>query len=222
MVFDVADVDHPKLLGRSPIYGSPVEMVVRDGIASVVVADWYGTMEDGTPFHGSIVRGIDARDPANMKVTGEALLGGWVRDTRVVGDVLYAVTEKYPYDYGWYGLDGGAVSGTATSSGPKVSVASVNFAGGDVTAIDNYDVPGWGGVFHVTSSAILLASDVVTGTDQFGGTSTGQSELRYLDISDPGGEIRERGSVIVDGSVQSWGADSDEQQRAHDHERRFQ
>jgi hypothetical protein len=89
MVFDVSDVDHPQLLGRSPIYGSPVEMIVRNGVASVVVADWYGTMDDGTPFHGSIVRGIDATDPANMQVLGEAKLGGWVRDTRVVGDVLY-------------------------------------------------------------------------------------------------------------------------------------
>lgn len=206
MVFDVTDVDQPKLLGRSPIYGSPVEMVVRDGIANVVVADWYGTMDNGTPFHGSIVRGIDARDPANMKVTGEALLGGWVRDTRVVGDVLYAVTEKYEYDYGWYGGGEGEVA-TGGGGGPKVSVASVNFAGGDITAIDSYDVPGWGGVFHVTSSAILLASDVVTDADRFNGTSSGKSELRYLDISDPGGELHERGAVIVDGSVQSWGAD---------------
>jgi hypothetical protein len=212
MVFDVTDVDQPKLLGRSPIYGSPVEMVVRNGIASVVVADWYGKMEDGSPFHGSIVRGIDARDPANMKITGEALLGGWVRDTRVVGDVLYAVTEKSAYDYGWYGrgAEGDvAIGGVATSTGgSKVSVSSVNFADGQISAIDSYDVPGWGGVFHVTASAILLASDVVTNQDEYGnGTSTGQSQLRYLDISDPGGEIQERGAVIVDGSVQSWGAD---------------
>ena len=33
-----------------------------------------------------------------MKILGQAVLGGWVRDTRVVGDVLYAVTEQYPYD----------------------------------------------------------------------------------------------------------------------------
>ena len=68
MVFDVSDVDHPKLLGRSPIFGSPVEMIVRNGIAVVVVADWYGQMDDGTPFHGSIVRGLDATDPTNIKV----------------------------------------------------------------------------------------------------------------------------------------------------------
>ena len=79
MVFDVSDVDHPKMLGRSAIYGSPVEMLVRNGIAIVVVADWYGQLDDGTPFHGSIVRGLDATDPTNIKVLGEAKLGGWVQ-----------------------------------------------------------------------------------------------------------------------------------------------
>ena len=32
---------------------------------------------------------------------GEAKLGGWVRDDRVVGDVLYAVSEDYGWVYGW-------------------------------------------------------------------------------------------------------------------------
>jgi hypothetical protein len=209
MVFDVSDVDQPRLLGRSPIYGSPIEMVVRDGLASVVVADWYGTMADGTPFHGSIVRGIDARDPANMKVTGEAMLGGWVRDTRVVGDVLYAVTEKYPWDYGWYGrLQDGAVN-TGGPNRAQVTVASVSFGGGEIAAVDEYLVPGYGGVFNVTPNAIMLASDVLTDVNQYGSwTSTGQSELRYLDISDPGGQIVERGTATVPGSLQSWGADN--------------
>ena len=102
MVFDVSNVDAPKLLGRSAIYGSPVEMIVRNGVASVVVADWYGTDESGQPFYGSIVRGIDATDPGQMKILGEARLGGWVRDTRVVGDVLYAVTEDYGSAFGGY------------------------------------------------------------------------------------------------------------------------
>lgn len=209
MVFDVSDVDQPKLLGRSPIYGTPVEMVVRDGIASVVVADWYGTMDDGTPFHGSIVRGIDARDPAHIEITGEALLGGWVRDTRVVGDVLYAVTEKYPWDYGWWGLSNDGATAVGGPNTVKVSVASVSFAGGEISAVDSYEVPGYGGVFNVTPSAILLASDVLANVDQYGyGTSTGQSQLTYLDISDPAGAIVERGTVVVDGSVQSWGADN--------------
>ena len=209
MVFDVSDVDHPALLGRSAIYGEPVEMVVHDGIANVVVADWYGTMDDGTPFHGSIVRGIDARDPSNIAITGEAYLGGWVSDTRVVGDVIYAVTEKYPYDYGWYG--GVATGGTTTNgaTGPSVSVSSVSFANAQVAAVDHYDVPGYGGVFHVTQNAILLASEVVGAPDQYGNTQpTGQTELSYLDISDPGGQIKLRGAAAVQGSVQTYGADN--------------
>jgi len=77
MVFDVSDIDHPKLLGRSPIFGSPVEMVVRNGVAIVVVADWYGRTDDGAPFHGSVVRGIDASDPATCgsSVTPSSAVG---------------------------------------------------------------------------------------------------------------------------------------------------
>src|SRR5262245_9918141 len=67
MVFDVTNVDRPRLLGRAPIFGSPVEMVVRNGVATVVVADWYGALADGSPFHGSIVRGLDATDPAHIR-----------------------------------------------------------------------------------------------------------------------------------------------------------
>ena len=80
MVFDVTNVDQPKLLGRSAdLRRARCEMVVNNGIAVVVVADWYGQMDDGTPFHGSIVRGLDATDPSNIKVLGEAKLGGWVQ-----------------------------------------------------------------------------------------------------------------------------------------------
>jgi len=96
MVFDVTNPDRPRMLGRSPIFGNPVDMIVRSGIAIVVIGDWFGRLDDGTPFHGSIVRGIDASDPANIRILGEAKLGGWVQDTRVVGDVLYAVGLAWP------------------------------------------------------------------------------------------------------------------------------
>lgn len=204
MVFDVSDVAHPKLLGRSPIYGHPVEMIVRNGVASVVVADWYGKMEDGTPFHGSIVRGIDANDPANMKITGEARLGGWVRDTRVVGDVIYAVSE----DYGWhYGYEEGYADGVASNRGSKVVVSAVSFANGTVKQTGKHEVPGYGGVFHVTASAIMFAHDVTTNTNGYE-QPNGQTELQYIDISDAAGSIVPRGRITVNGRVQGWGADN--------------
>jgi hypothetical protein len=216
MVFDVTDVDHPALIGRSPIYGTPVDMIVRNGVAIVVVADWYGQMDDGTPFHGSIVRGLDATDPANIKVLGEAKLGGWVEDDRVVGDVIYAVSEDYGWVYGWDVV-------SSTSSTPSVIVSSVSFANNVIQAVGNVTYPGFTGIFNVTPNSIMLAHaapdvtvTVNTGVDGGAGGSAGytttrpsnQTELLYLDISDPAGQIVQRGSLTVAGQVQGWGADN--------------
>jgi len=40
MVFDMTRPDQPVLLGRSPIFGQPVDMIVRNGVAVVVIGDW--------------------------------------------------------------------------------------------------------------------------------------------------------------------------------------
>jgi hypothetical protein len=191
------------MLGRSAIYGSPVEMLVRNGIAVIVVADWYGQLDDGTPFRGSIVRGLDATDPANIKVLGEAKLGGWVRDTRVVGDVLYAVSEDYGWSYGWGVDSAGSGSGTVSPGGTTtetVIVSSVSFANNVIAAVGKETFTGYSGIFNVTPNSILLAHDP--------GTQTAATELLYLDISDPAGAIVKRGAITVDGRAQGWGADN--------------
>ncbi len=221
MVFDVTNVDQPKFLGRSAIYGTPVDMIVNSGIATVVVGDWYGTLDSGAPFHGSIVRGLDATDPTNIKVVGDAKLGGWVQEDRVVGNVLYAVSEDYGWDYGW-GVDvavpgGGPVgvgvgvvvsggAGSSGSTGPSVIVSSVDFAGGQVKQVASKTYAGYGGVFNVTPNAIMLAHPDVPVTDGSYVQPT-QTDLVYLDISDPGGKIVQRGTLQVDGVVDSSGAD---------------
>ncbi len=208
MVFDVSNVDQPRFLGRSPIYGYPHEMIVRNGVATVVVSDWYGKMDDGTAFYGSIVRGIDASDPTQMKVLGEAPLNGQVRDTRVVGDVVYAVTEKYPYYYGWLN-DGGAVGVGVGNSQMQIGVSSVSFAGGKIEKKSEYNSIGAGGVFYVTRDAILLGRAVYGAPDANGWAQpTGDSALDYIDISDPGGNILRRGSVTFAGSIQGYGTDN--------------
>ena len=187
-------------------------MIVRQGIATVVVADWFGKNEDGSPFHGSIVRGFDATDPANIKTIGDAKLGGWVRDTRVVGDVLYAVSEEYPWWGYYYGYDDvGVGEGVATSSAfntSKVVVSSVNFANGHVQAVGRYDKAGDSAIFNVTPNAILLAHQVVkNGTNGYP-EQTNTTALDYIDISDPAGAITPRGHFEFSGSVQGWGSDN--------------
>jgi hypothetical protein len=201
MVFDVTTPDQPRMLGRSPIFGNPVDMIVRDGIAIVVVGDWFGRMDDGTPFHGSIVRGLDATDPSHIRVLGEAKLGGWVRDDRVVGDVIYAVSEDYGWSYGW--LDdataGAGVAGSASSPRSSVIVSSVSFANHTITPVGSVHYDGFTGVFNVTPTSILLAST---------GGSQDLTSLLYLDISDPNGVMVPRGSLTVEGAVNGWGADN--------------
>jgi hypothetical protein len=212
MVFDVTSVDHPKLLGRSAIFGTPVQMFVQNGIAVVVVADWYGRLDSGLPFHGSIVRGLDATDPGNIKVLGEAKLGGWVQDTRIVGDVLYAVSEDYGWQYGWVSAGGGLAGGVAvpssgsTTNSASVIVSSVNFAGGQIEQIASNTYPGYGGVFNVTPNSIMLAHPVAAAQPNL--PPPAKTALQYLDISDPGGNIVERGSIQVAGDIQGWGADN--------------
>ncbi|HET7502515.1 MAG TPA: beta-propeller domain-containing protein [Kofleriaceae bacterium] len=198
MVFDVTNPDQPTLLGRSPIFGQPVDMIVRNGVATVVIGDWFGMMDDGSPFHGSIVRGLDATDPKNIRVLGEAKLGGWVRDDRVVGDVIYAVSEDFGWWYGWdvtSPSSDGVAGGVARQS---VIVSSVSFANGVIQQVDHLQFDGFSGVFNVTPSSILLASS----------DATDRSSLLYLDISDPAGAIVERGSFQVNGRVNGWGPDN--------------
>jgi hypothetical protein len=209
MVFDVTNVDQPKLLGRSPIFGTPVDMIVNAGIATVVVGDWYGTLDSGAPFHGSIVRGLDATDPTNIKVIGDAKLGGWVQEDRVVGNVLYAVSEDYGWEYGWGVYSpgpGGVAVGVSASNGPGVIVSSVNFANGQVKEVSSQTYAGYGGVFNVTPNAIMLAHPDQPPQDG-GYVQPTRTDLQYLDISDPAGAIVSRGSVQVDGVVDTSGAD---------------
>ena len=224
MVFDVTNVDQPKFLGRSPIFGTPVDMIVSAGIATVVVGDWYGTLDNGAPFHGSIVRGLDATDPTHIKVLGDAKLGGWVQEDRVVGNVLYAVSEDYGWEYSWgfgYGyasgggggvgiVSGGAPVSSGGSSGPGVIVSSVNFAGGKIAAVGSKTYAGYGGVFNVTASSILLAHPDTPAQPANGSpyVSPSTTDLVYLDISDPGGAIAERSTLQVNGVVGTWGADN--------------
>ena len=195
LVFDVSDVDHPKLLGRSPIYGWPVEMVVHQGVATVIVSDWYGQTAGGTPFHGSVVRGLDANDPLNIRTLGEAQLAGWVRDTRVVGEVLYAVSEDYGWSWG--------ASAAGSYAAPSVVISSVNLSGGAVQKMGERSYPGYSGVINVNAGSILLAHDAT-----LQGSQSTSTQLTYIDISDPAGTIAERGSLLVPGRLQGWGPDN--------------
>jgi hypothetical protein len=214
MVFDITNVDDPKLLGRSPVFGTPVEMYVNAGIATVVVGDWYGTAKDGSPFHGSVVRTINAQDPANITIAGEVQVKGWARDMRVVGSNLYIVGEDYGWMYGyWYGgyYGGGDVAvGGANCYGcggynSKVVISSVALGGNAPVLAGEKVYDGYSGAFNVTESTIILAHDVVDPSTK---QPTGKASLEWINITNPSGAIEPKGSFEVDGLLQGWSADN--------------
>lgn len=196
-VFDVSDVDHPREIGRMPLVGYPVEMYVRGTRAYAIISDYFDYWRDDTaigagltPSYGSRIVGIDLSDPTAPHEIGDVVLNGYVSDTRLVGDVLYAVANRYSY---WRGY------GTESSEARDEMV---------LTSIDIHDVThiqevqhltfeGSGYYVHATSNAFVIASVNYDSPDGWART-----HIRYVDISSPIGLLAARGEVAVDGTMQ--------------------
>ncbi len=224
LVFDISNPDDPKLLGRSPVFGTPVEMYVQGGLATMVIGDWYGNDATGAPFHGSVVRTVDARDPANMKIEGDLQVKGWAKDMRVVGANLFIVSEDYGWYYGmWGGYYGGGGDvavpvgggGYYGGGGSKVILSSVGFGAHAPTLNGTKEFEGYSGAFNVTSNSIIMAHDQLTGQQKDAkgniinwGQPTGKVAIDYIGFLQMTGGFSAVSTVEVDGLMNGWSADN--------------
>ncbi|RMG12166.1 MAG: hypothetical protein D6729_16940 [Deltaproteobacteria bacterium] len=193
-VIDLSDPDQPELVGMAEVYGRPVEMYVRDDRAYVVVSNYYtyAWMEDVvgvSGFRGSQIKVFDLSDPASPAELGSFDVEGDISDTRIVGDVLYAVSSTYGayWDYG----PGGTPPEDATY------VVSIDLSDPqDIHLVETRAFPrqGWSHYVHVTSKAIYLASTGWSG-------SSYETRIKYVDISDPTGRIQLGGETVVPGML---------------------
>ena len=134
-VVDAADPLVPKLLGRVPAQGTPREMYVADGVATVLLSEHY-VFDAKTPGQlestiGSQVQVIDLVSPTAPQTAASIDLPGWIVGSRRIDNRLIVVTA----DVGqtpWWGWCWGpyacmasakADSATGTASG-SASVAS--------------------------------------------------------------------------------------------------
>ena len=189
-VIDLTDADHPVKLGTAPVLGQPVEMYVRNGFAYLVVSDFFAWQTiDGVarPFRGSQVKVVDVRDAAHPVVVGSVDFDGAVSDTRIVGDVLYVVANRWA----WYGTpDGGATDDLVVRSidlstpAAPVLKQSLVFSGNS-------------NVIHVSPTTLYVASTSYTDWQK------PKTTVRVVDIDDPQGAIAERTALEVDGSVEN-------------------
>lgn len=125
----IVDLAKIELVGRLPLQGFPIEMVVRGDRAFVFLADFLA---------GSRLLEISVADPSAPALAKSEGIDGYLRTSRVVGDVLYALTDQVARSF-------------------DLTVAP--FAGaGEV------DLPAGCDFAHATDSFLFLSSGMFTGT----------------------------------------------------------
>ncbi|OQX03389.1 MAG: hypothetical protein BWK80_55785, partial [Desulfobacteraceae bacterium IS3] len=196
-ICDMSKPDSPSIAGRVAVTGQPIDMYIRDSRAYIIVSATYQTIykiaADGTTSsttaQGSRIQVADISDKTNPKLAGSFDLKGRVTDSRIVGNILYAVSSEQPVYYWDYAVNQSKVSEQ------NVYVASIDISDPkNIREADRKDFGGTARYIHVTDQAIFIAS----GSDYYGNNN---SNITYLDISDPAGKMVKRGSIDLPGSV---------------------
>ncbi|MGK3990259.1 beta-propeller domain-containing protein [Sorangium sp. So ce136] len=204
-IIDISQRDRLRLVGRHEASGIPFEMYLRDGVVYAMFSAWEISIIDDatgdyTYVETSRIEALDVSDPTNIQSIGSFDLPGSISDSRIVGDVLYAVTFENGYCWG-------------CSSSPNTTVTSLSV--GDPADIDVIDQltygdedpygHGWRRSVSVTADRMYVAGIEWDGTDE------GHSTIQIIDISDPGGALVEGASVEATGQIESrWQMDEHE------------
>ncbi len=202
-IIDIGNLDAPKLVGRVPIYGYPKDMYLRENRAYIIVSDYWSywrdeaISSDAQGFYGSQLRIVDVSNVEKPTIVGAINLEGDCSDSRIVGDVMYLVSHRYPrYMYP-----------ASSDFEDMTSVLSVSIKDPtNIQVVDNKDFPrkGWEHHIYVNTQAIYLAAS--------GYTNEYLTNIQYIDISDPHGAIKIRGKTQLKGQVRDrWAMDVKDQ-----------
>jgi hypothetical protein len=202
-ILDLADPARPALRSRVRVEGTPVDLYLRGSVAFVAVSDAFdfvafaGDRPTVRPQTGSELWAIDVASSLAPVVLTRLPIEGQLEETRLVGDVLYVVSRRYPY---WDGVP------VASSDADLVYVASFDIGNpADPRPVDRLDFPaaGWDTHANVTAERITLS--------QAGWDVSGPSTwFRAIDISDPGGRLALGAAWSCAGAVRDrWGMDFD-------------
>ena len=224
-ILDLADLAQPRLVGRVPILGRPVDLYLRGTTAFVAVSDYfffYAVDSEARPDRGSRLFAVDVADPTHPRVLAELPIEGEVTDTRLVGDVLYVVSRD-TVGYRWVGFAGGAATSLPAGSTGVTAVGS-SPAGADSATVASFDVSdpshpreaarltlpasGWQTHANVTADRITLSFSgwEASATGSYGPVT----RFRVVDSSDPGGALAAGAELEAPGEVRDrWAMDHD-------------
>ena len=217
-VIDLANPASPALVGSAQFYGYPLELYVRGQRAYVIVSDywsWWRCDDCDTGFdnfHGSKVHVVDLTNARAPMLAGSIDVEGEITDSRLVGDILYVVSNEhsgYSAPRGTSAVQDQTFVASIDVSDPR-SVRQV--------ARENFPRNGWENHINATSSAIFVASSAYGYWDGQGecpaqNPSWGSNpctQLTHIDITDPRGQITVRGRTIIEGYIHDrWAMDYD-------------
>ncbi|WP_437574975.1 beta-propeller domain-containing protein [Sorangium sp. So ce887] len=205
-VIDISRRDRLSLLGRYRASGMPFEMYLRDGIVYAMFSSWTQYLYDAdtgeyTYEESSRIEALDVSDPSDIRLIGSFDLPGTLSDSRIVGDVLYAVTFENNSCWGCGSSPNTTVTSLAVGDPAEISVVDKLSYKDD----DPYGY-GWRRSVSVTQDRMYVAGIEWNGSDD-----EGHSTIQVIDISDPGGDLVEGTSVEAVGQIQSrWQMDEHE------------
>lgn len=207
----LVDLDAGTIETQVPTYGYPRDLYVSGDRAYVLVGyATDATIEDNLLHFDVQARlyVVDISNPAQAAIVSAFDLDGDLVDSRLVGDVLYAVCAQFQ----WYWADGTTGSGEVGAGGGVVPgdrakvvkqqtssswVVSVNIADSEnIHQVDEISFPGYSNIIQASDSGIFVAA-----TDWDWWNGSGGTSITIVDISDPAGEMEVSGSVRVDGYV---------------------
>ncbi len=186
----LVDLKTQAIVSRVPTAGYPRDLYVVGDRAYVLVGYSSNYTTEGNTVSFSVASRlyvVDISEPAQAGIVGQFDLEGDLVDSRLVGNVLYAVCAQYMYS--WEGVVS-SVMKAATSASWVTSVNVSNPVSPQRVADVSFD--GLGSVIQATDSAIFVAAP---------DWETDQTTITYVDISDPAGAIRIAGHIAVEGTV---------------------
>lgn len=184
----IVDLSSKSAVANVPTLGFPRDLYIDGSRAYVLVSyasDYAAQGNTVTYSTASRLYVVDIADPASAAIVSSFPLEGDLVDSRLVGDVLYAVSaELY-----WY-WDGVAVAKGQTQNSWVTSVSIADES--NIAAVDTESFPGAGTVIHATDAALFVAAP------DYGSDAT---DITYVDIADPSGQMTIRDSASVPGHV---------------------
>ncbi|MFW3146861.1 MAG: beta-propeller domain-containing protein [Thermoplasmatota archaeon] len=207
VIVNLEDPAEPYIEGRCRVLGNPTSMYIVDFLG-FVIASGVPDLEGSGSWNAGMLYILDLTDPSDPRIVKAVEIDGYPVDSRRVGDVIYIVSnEEYYYYFDTWGIRGALDidvamaeeeyfldEGSPEDEGPKTTILSIGFYDPEMLGeVDRVSIPGNSGKIHASQFAIFIPQDIGYYWEE------PMTKFTYVDISDPEGDIKVRGSVEVIG-----------------------